>query len=90
MCHERSPSQPLRSLLPLPLLFLFQPLTRIETSMLEPFPLRRAVLHYRLGLPWLGRLAFVRGALGAVEAAFGRMLAPARWSYVALTAERTA
>jgi len=66
------------------------PVTRIETSMLEPFPLRRAVLHYRLGLPWLGRLAFVRGALGAVEAAFGRMLAPARWSYIALTAERTA
>jgi hypothetical protein len=47
------------------------------------------VLHYRFGLPVLGRWTLSRLALEAGEALLGGLLAPARWSYVVATAIRT-
>jgi SAM-dependent methyltransferase len=65
------------------------PLTRVELQTVEPLPLRRLVLHYRFGLPRLGRVRPARAALAAVEQLARRVLPPARWAYVRVTAERT-
>jgi len=60
--------------------------TAIETRL--PLPLRRAVLHYELGFPALGRSQLPRRALVWVERALGRLLPPRFWSYVLVTARR--
>jgi SAM-dependent methyltransferase len=54
----------------------------------QPFPLRRAVLHYEKGLPGLGRNGITRGLLAAGEAAAGALLPRSRWTYVLVTARR--
>jgi len=64
------------------------PLEDVEVSTRQPLPLRRMLLHYRFGLPVLGRWALSRLALSAGEALLGRLLDPGRWSYVAVTATR--
>jgi SAM-dependent methyltransferase len=64
------------------------PLTAVDVRMLQPLPLRRLVLHYKLGLPSLGRHAAARRALVALERALGRLLPASRWTYVAATARR--
>jgi len=65
------------------------PLTRVDLQTVEPLPLRRLVLHYRFGLPRLGRVRPARAALAAVEQLARRLLPPSRWAYVRVTAERT-
>jgi len=65
------------------------PLTGVEMRAVEPLPLRRLVLHYRFGLPGLGRLRPALAALAGVERLAQRLLPPARWSYVRVTASRT-
>ena len=64
------------------------PLVEVEVRMLQPLPLRRLLLHYRFGLPILGRLAGTRRALARAERLAGRLLPPSRWAYVAATARR--
>jgi SAM-dependent methyltransferase len=64
------------------------PLQDLEVRTRQPLPLRRMLLHYRYGLPLLGRWTLSRLALEAGESLLGRLLAPARWSYVAATATR--
>jgi SAM-dependent methyltransferase len=51
-------------------------------TMAQALPLRRVVLHYQLGLPWLGRSRAVVRLLDLAEAACGRVLPRARWSYM--------
>jgi len=64
------------------------PLTDLRISMLEPLPLRRAVLHYQFGLPSLGRYAAASRLLSDLEWLIGRVLPRSRWSYIAATAAR--
>lgn len=59
---------------------------RIETR--QPLPLRRMVLHYRYGVPALGRSAGLRRALATTESWLGGLLPAERWSYVLVTARR--
>ena len=65
------------------------PLTGMELGTVEPLPLRRLVLHYRFGLPSLGRVGPARAALAGVERLARRLLPPSRWAYVRVTASRT-
>jgi len=64
------------------------PLATIDLRMLQPLPLRRLALHYRCGLPALGRIAATRRALVAIEALLARLLPASRWAYVAAVATR--
>jgi hypothetical protein len=66
------------------------PLTRVSVRTLQPLPLRRMILHYRLGLPVLGRVGATRRTLVALERLAGRLLPPSRWAYAVATAERAA
>ena len=60
---------------------------RIETC--QPLPLRRMVLHYRYGVPALGRVAGARRVLCATESWLGRLVPAKRWAYVLATARRS-
>jgi hypothetical protein len=64
------------------------PLERIETTMAQGFPLRRLVLHHRMGLPALGRWAPTAGLLAALEHAAERLTPRSRWSYTVVRARR--
>ena len=64
------------------------PLRAVRVVTAQPLPLSRLVLHYRFGLPALGRVPAARRALAVVEAAAGRLLPRSRWAYVAITADR--
>ncbi len=64
------------------------PLKGVEMRAVEPLPLRRLVLHYRFGLPGLGRFGAARAALAGVERLARRLLPPSRWAYVRVTATR--
>ena len=66
------------------------PLSEIEVVTRQPLPLRRALLHYRFGLPSLGRHVPTRRALAWLERALGHLLPTSRWSYVVATARREA
>ena len=66
------------------------PLRDVEVRTRQPLPLRRTVLHYRFGLPSLGRHGPTRRALAWVENGLGRLLPESRWSYVVATARRAA
>ncbi len=57
-------------------------------EMAQAFPLRRLVLHYRFGLPALGRLAPTRAALVGLERLAARLLPRERWSYTVIRARR--
>ena len=65
------------------------PFRQIELRTAQPFPLRRLVLHYRMGAPALGRSGAVRGAIRLLEAGIGRGLPSSRWTYLAATARRS-
>ena len=65
------------------------PLERLDLRTVEPLPLRRLVLHYRFGLPSLGRVRPACAALAAVERVARRLLPPSRWAYVRVIASRT-
>lgn len=66
------------------------PLRDVEVRTCQPLPLRRALLHYRFGLPFLGRNESTRRALSLLEDALGRWVPVSRWSYVLATARRGA
>jgi SAM-dependent methyltransferase len=65
------------------------PLGEIELGAAQPFPLRRVVLHYRLGLPVLGRFAPLRGMLRGIERVLGRLIPRSHWCYVTANGRRT-
>ncbi len=64
------------------------PLEDIRLEMRQALPLRRMILHYRYGLPSLGRYALPRAVLRSLEKLADRLLPASRWSYVSLTARR--
>ncbi len=65
-----------------------QPLVDVRIAASQPFPLRRLVLHYRFGLPSLGRYRLARQLLKAIEALLGKLLPYSRWSCVTAIARR--
>ena len=65
------------------------PFAEIAVEARQPFPLRRAVLHYEHGLPALGRSRLARNLLAGAEAAAGLLLPRSRWTYVQVVARRT-
>jgi ubiquinone/menaquinone biosynthesis C-methylase UbiE len=62
-------------------------LDHVEIQLAQPLPLRRMILHYRFGLPVLGRVRVVRQALALVERLAGKLLPPSRWACVVVTVE---
>jgi len=66
------------------------PLEGVRVWPLQPLPLRRLLLHYKIGFPSLARNRTSLRALIAVERALGRLLPPSRWIYVAARATRVA
>ncbi|MCP5044632.1 MAG: class I SAM-dependent methyltransferase [bacterium] len=64
------------------------PLKDLELDAAQPFPLRRVVLHYQMGIPALGRFAPVRTVLRGIEAVLGALIPKSRWCYVTATARR--
>jgi SAM-dependent methyltransferase len=58
----------------------------VETA--QALPLRRVMLHYRFGLPVLGRIRAAARVLAAAERLGGAALACDRWSYIAVRARR--
>lgn len=64
------------------------PFTGREVAMRQPFPLRRAVLHYEKGLPGLGANPTTRRLVASSERALGSLLPRSRWTYIQITALR--
>jgi ubiquinone/menaquinone biosynthesis C-methylase UbiE len=64
------------------------PIEELELRTRLPLPLRRLVLHYRLGLPVLGRIVATRQALALGERALARLVPSSHWSYIVATARR--
>jgi SAM-dependent methyltransferase len=64
------------------------PFEDVRMSERQPFPLRRALLHYEKGLPRLGASRAARGALAFAEGALGALLPRSRWTYVQIAATR--
>ncbi len=65
------------------------PLGEIELGAAQPFPLRRVVLHYQMGLPALGRVAPLRALLRMVERVLGWFVPRSLWCYVTATGTRS-
>ncbi len=65
------------------------PFDDVSVSARQPFPLRRAVLHYERGLPALGRSRLARALLAGAEGVAGALLPRSRWTYVQIVARRT-
>ena len=55
---------------------------RIIVEMAQPFPVARALLHYRFGAPGLGRLRVLSSVLGAIDAALRRLMPRPLWAYI--------
>jgi SAM-dependent methyltransferase len=64
------------------------PLDDVEVTMAQALPLRRLVLHYRYGLPSLGRSAAGRAAFERLERAGERLLPRRRWAYTVVRGRR--
>jgi len=64
------------------------PVSALRVDMAEPLALRRAVLHYRFGVPAVGRTRAGAALLSALERFGGRLVPRARWAYLVLTATR--
>jgi SAM-dependent methyltransferase len=65
------------------------PFARVSVWTLQPLALQRLLLHYRFGLPALGRVRATRRTLAAVERLAGSLLPASRWTYAAAIAERS-
>jgi len=59
-----------------------QPLDQLRIEPRQPLALRRLVLHYRMGLPVLGRFAPTAALLRGLESALGTLLPRSRWTYI--------
>jgi SAM-dependent methyltransferase len=64
------------------------PFDAVETDMAQGFPLRRLVLHHRMGFPALGRFAPTARLLAAVERLAEGLTPRDRWSYTVVRARR--
>jgi SAM-dependent methyltransferase len=69
-------------------LFAGLPFADVACETAEAFPLRRLVLHYRFGVPALGRVGPAARVLAAAERLGGVVLPRDRWSYVTVRARR--
>lgn len=56
--------------------------------MKQPFPLFRAVLHYRYGLPWLERVRWITAAMARLDRFAGRVVPPDRWAYIVIVCHK--
>ena len=56
--------------------------SRIVVEAAQPLPLARALLHYRIGMPGLGRLRVVARLLGGMDAALRRLMPRPFWAYI--------
>jgi len=63
-------------------------LAEVTCEMAQAMPLRRVVLHYKLGVPSAGRSRAVVRLLDLAEAACGRVLPRSRWSYMVFSARK--
>jgi SAM-dependent methyltransferase len=66
-----------------------QPLEQLRIEPRQPLALRRLALHYRMGLPALGRIAATAALLRGVEHALGALVPQSRWTYLQATARKT-
>ena len=66
------------------------PLESLEVTMSQGFPLRRLLLHYRFGVPAVGRTRAGAALLAGLERMGERLLARRRWSYTVVRARRRA
>lgn len=64
------------------------PLEGVEIAAAQPFPLRRAVLHYEFGFPTLGRSPVVRAILSAGESLIGAFMPENYWCYICAAARK--
>ena len=69
-------------------LFEGLPFASLQLETTQAFPLRRLVLHYRFGVPSLGRTAGVARLLDAAERFAERLMPSTRRSYIGVTARR--
>jgi SAM-dependent methyltransferase len=60
----------------------------LECEMAQAVPLRRVVLHYKLGAPALGRSPTVVRLLDLAEEACRRLVPRTRWSYMVFSARK--
>ena len=67
-----------------------QPLEGLAITADQPLALRRMVLHYRLGLPALGRNTITAKPVEWLERALGALLPRSMWTYVVATARKRA
>ncbi|MDP6979292.1 MAG: hypothetical protein QF570_11925, partial [Myxococcota bacterium] len=65
------------------------PLGGVHFGAAQPFPLRRVVLHYQMGLPALGRVAPLRALLRGAERVLGWFVPRSFWCYVTATGTRS-
>lgn len=56
--------------------------SQIVVEAAQPLPLARALLHYRIGVPGLGRLRVVARLLGGIDAALRRVMPRPFWAYI--------
>jgi len=64
------------------------PLDVVEVGRAQGFPLRRLVVHHRMGLPALGRWAPTAWLLALVERTLERLTPADRWSYTIVRARK--
>jgi len=64
------------------------PLDDLIFTPAQPFPLRRVVLHYRMGLPSLGRFAIARALFRGLERLLGALIPKSRWCYLTAKGRR--
>jgi ubiquinone/menaquinone biosynthesis C-methylase UbiE len=64
------------------------PFTSPQVTLRQPLPLRRALLHYQKGVPFLGRSRLARRLVAASEQVLGSLLPRSRWTYIQIQARR--
>jgi SAM-dependent methyltransferase len=60
---------------------------RVRAAMAQPLPVARVLLHYRFGLPSLGRVAWMTGALSLLDRFLQRVLPRSLWAYIIVTSQ---
>lgn len=62
----------------------------ISVEMSQPLPVARAVLHYRYGVPALGRWSLVARLLRGLDTMLERLIPRSLWAYATVRGRRTA